>query len=301
MDYISVKNNLIFSLAQAFAQLSYSQEALKLSKETLERRSKNVEIIKLKYKAGRESKAALLETESILKTELWTHENYRKDLILAKRNLNQILGRRAHAEIAIAQLPSSPKPPENFDYFSNKIISHPSLKSKEFELDMTHESVRQAKSSYLPTASARGNYNWNGYNWPDSIPGWSAGVGISWPLFTSGKNTSSIKSAKANQKRTSVQLKDLKDDIYLKAEDAFLSWRLANSYVEVVKSSLEAISARAWLVNKQYLTGQVSYFEWTSSEDRLINSQKQLLTAKKSISISYVAFLNSLGATGDYK
>jgi outer membrane protein len=294
-DYNIVKNNLIYGLAYAFAQLSYTQEALKLSEKTLERRKKNVDIINLKYKAGRESKAALLETRATLKNDLWTHENYRKDLLIAKRNLNKILGRSARTKIIISQLPQAPNPPKDFEHFSNQIISNPAFASKKSELTIAKETIRQAKSSYLPTASARGNYTWSGYNWPTSIPGWSAGVGISWPLFTSGKNTSSVKSAKASQKRVLAELKNLEDDIYLKAEETFLSWRLAYSYMEVAESSLEAVNSRAWLVNKQYLRGQVSYFEWTSAEDRLINTQKQLLTAKKNISISYAAFLNSLG------
>ncbi len=300
-DYDIVKNDLVFALAQTFAQLSYAKESLKLSDETLKRRTKNVEIIRLKYQAGRESKAALLETQSILKLALWTHENYRKDFILAERNLNKLLGRPAHAKVDIGELPKSPVPPENFKHFAGRIAYHPALKSKKFVLDMARESVSKAKSSRLPTASANGNYSWSGVNWPDSIPSWSAGASLSWSFFTAGKNTASVDVAKNNQNGLIAELKDVRDNTYLNAEDKFLSWRLADSYMEVIKSSLKAVDARSWLVSGQYLTGKAAYFEWTSVEEQLISAQKKVLQAKRNLIISYAAFLNSLGMTGEYK
>ena len=294
-DYNTVKNNLLFKLAQTFAQLSYAKESLKLSDEILKRRTKNVEIIRIKYRAGPESKAALLETESILKQALWTHENYRRDFVLAERNLNKLLGRRTYAKIDIGELPKSPVPPESFKDLAGRISYHPALKSKKFALDMARESVSKAKSSHLPTASADGNYSWSGINFSDNIPSWSAGASISWSFYTGGQNTASVDLAKTNQNGLIAELKNVKDTTYLNAEDKFLSWRLSDAYMEVIESSLKAVDARSWLVSGRYLTGKASYFEWTSVEEQLISAQKRVLEAKRNLIISYAAFLNSLG------
>src|SRR3989338_2725721 len=59
-SYDSLASGLRFQLKSVFADLLNAREAIKLSEETLKRRSENLELIRLKYQAGRENKAALL-------------------------------------------------------------------------------------------------------------------------------------------------------------------------------------------------------------------------------------------------
>lgn len=69
--YDRTVSRLDFELTSAFADTVNAREAIKLSGETLKRRAENLELIRLKYEAGRENKAALLETEAALKTAQW--------------------------------------------------------------------------------------------------------------------------------------------------------------------------------------------------------------------------------------
>ena len=91
-SYDSLASGLRFQLKSVFADLLNAREAIKLSEETLKRRSENLELIRLKYQAGRENKAALLETEASLKTAQWQHQRFRKNLLLLERRLNRLLG-----------------------------------------------------------------------------------------------------------------------------------------------------------------------------------------------------------------
>ena len=63
----------------------------------------------------------------------------------------------------------------------------------------------------------------------------------------------------------------------------------------MAKSSLDAAEARAWLVRKQYLAGQSSYFEWRNVEEQLISEQNQYLAAGRGLIVSHAAFVQSLG------
>lgn len=294
-DYDRIRSGLLLDLKTVFSDLIKAREVLKLSGETLKRRAENVEIIRIKYEAGRENKAALLETQAVYTTSKWQHENYNKNLRLLERKLNRLLARPAGEKTLVAEPGEPPAPPEDFGAFAKDLELHPSLRSARASLDSALAAVDRSVSGFLPEASANGKYNWSGSDWPDKSKSWSAGASLSLPLFASGKLSADLASSKADRARAEASLKDSREEVFLNAEDAFLAWRQARAYTDVVKTSLEAANARAWLLRKQYLAGQASYFEWRNVEDQLINSENQLLQAKRDLMVSHAAFVNSLG------
>ncbi|MCX5786679.1 MAG: TolC family protein [Elusimicrobia bacterium] len=294
-DYDLLKSALLFDLKTTFSDLIKARETLKLSEVTLKRRAENVEIIRIKYEAGRENKAALLETQSVYKTSQWQHEGYKKDLRLLERKLNRLLGRPPMADTQVTALPSSPVPPEEFNSFSGSLEKHPSLRSARALLEVSQAGVDRSKSGFLPEADAVGNYTWAGSDWPDKNKSWSAGFTLSLPLFTGGKLSADLTSAQADKARAEASLKDARDEVYINAEDTFLSWRQAWSFMDVANTVLESANARAWLLRKQYLAGQASYFEWRNVEEQLISAENQLLSAKRDLAVAHAAFTRSLG------
>lgn len=293
--YDRTASALRFQLKSAFADILNAAETLKLSGETLKRRAENLELIRLKYQAGRENKAALLETEASLKTAQWQHAKYGKNLRLLERKLNRLLGRPARSAAPDLALALTPEPPEDLSAFSQRLEKHPSLRSARAALDSARASVDGAKSARLPEASASGGYRWSGSDWPASPNNWSLGASLSLPLFSAGRLSSDLAAAEAARRSSEADLKDAEDAVYLGAEDAFLSWREARAYLDVAKSSLDAAEARGWLVRKQYLAGQASYFEWRNVEEQLISEQNQYLAAGRGLITGHAAFIQALG------
>ena len=294
-DYDRVKSSLLLELRKVLADLWKARETLKLSEDTLKRRAENVEIIRLKYEAGRESKAALLEIRAAHTVSKWQHENYKKNLRLLERKLNRLLGRSPLEATGAAPLPEPTAPPEELEPFHSALERHPSLRSAGAALEIARASVDRSVSGLLPDASASGKYSWSGTDWPDKTKNWSAGISLSLPLFTSGKLRADLAASKADRARAEASLNDARDEVFLNAEDALQSWRLAWLYMDVAAGSLEAANARAWLLRKQYLAGQASYFEWRNVEDQLISSENQVLAAKRDLLAANAAFINSIG------
>lgn len=294
-SYDRVAAGLSFQLKSAFADILNSRQTVKLSQETLKRRAENLELIRLKYQAGRENKAALLETDAVLKTAQWQHEVYLKNLRLLERKFNRLLGRPAQAAVPGLALPQPPEPPADLSAFSARIENHYTLRSARASLAVSKASVDSSKSALLPAASASGNYSWGGSDLPNLANNWSLGASLSLPLFEGGRLRSDLAAAKSSLRSSEASLKDAADEVYLNAEDAFLSWREARSYLDVARSSLDASEARAWLVRKQYLAGQSSYFEWRNVEEQLISEQNQYLAAGRGLSVSYAAFTQAIG------
>lgn len=288
-------SRLAYELKAAFADALSAGEAVKLSEETLKRRAENLELIRLKYEAGRENKAALLETEAALKTAQWQHARYRKNLLLLGRRLNRLLGRPARAAAPELRLPEPPEPPEDFSAFEARLQNHPSLRSARAAQDLARAAQDSAFSAVLPEASANGSYRWSGSEWPEKRNAWSLGASVSVPLFAGGRLSANLGSARASLRSAEADLKNASDEVYLAAEEAFLAWREARSYLDAADSSLGAAQARAWLVRKQYLAGQASYFEWRGVEEQLISEQNQRLSAGRGLAVAHAAFLQSIG------
>ncbi|OGR41678.1 MAG: hypothetical protein A2X35_12435 [Elusimicrobia bacterium GWA2_61_42] len=290
-----IASALRYQLKAAFADTLNARETIKLSQETLRRRSDNLELLRLKYQAGRENKAALLETEAALKTAQWQHEKYRKNLRLLERKFNRLLSRPPQTAVPALSLPLPPEPPEDFDSFTPRVESHNALSAARARFALAEAAVDGAQSSILPDAAASGSYKWGGSDWPAAPNSWSLGASLSLPLFSGGRLSAGLASARSSLRSAEAELRNSRDEIFLNAEDAFYSWREARAYLDVAKSSLDAAAARAWLVRKQYLAGQASYFEWRNVEEQLISEQNQYLAAGRGLSTSHAAFIQSLG------
>lgn len=294
-SYDGLVSRLGYDLKASFAGILNAREALALSEETLKRREENLELIRLKYEAGRENKAALLETEAALKTARWRHERYRKELLLLERGFNRLLGRKLREPVPRLSLPEPPAAPADLAGFEPRLREHHALRAARAAVDSAKASEDSARAGRLPEASANGSYRWSGSDWPDRNSAWSLGASVSLPLFAGGRLKAGVASALSALASAEAGLSNATDEIYITAEDAFLSWREAAAWLDVAKSSLDAAEARAWLVRKQYLAGQTSYFEWRTVEDSLITVQNEYLAAGRSLALAHAAFVRAIG------
>ncbi|MDA8131498.1 MAG: TolC family protein [Elusimicrobia bacterium] len=294
-SYDRTVSALTYQLKTAFADILNARETVKLSSETIRRREENLDLIRLKYQAGRENKAALLETEAALKTAKWQDGRYRKDLLLLERKLDRLLGRPLTARVPELSLPPAQEPPADLSAFAGRLRGHYSLRTARAAVESAKASGDSAAGARLPEAYANGSYGWNGTDWPRRDSSWAVGASLSLPLFTGGRLSAGTKAARSALASAEASLRDATDDVQLKAEDALLAWIEAWDYLGVAKSSLDASEARAWLVRKQYLAGQSSYFEWRNVEEQLISEQNQYLAAGRSLAVSAAAFGQAIG------
>ncbi len=283
-----------YSLRVLFSEISQASSLVDLSLRTIERRKENLELLKIKYKSGLESKSALLETEAALKSAMWRHETYLKNLRLARRKLNLLLGKPAPAQDYEVKISSVP---DNFKDcgFENKIRGHYEYRIALLNKEIARKNYEKAADEILPRITADAYYGYSGADWPSFKSSRKAGASLSVPLFSSGRIKAQKKAAALELESADLQLKNLSEDLYIKAEDACGDLRQALGYVGVAETALEAARLRAWLVRKQYLSGQTSYFEWRSVEDSLIEAETAMVQAESSAYSAYAAFLKSVG------
>ena len=192
-------------------------------------------------------------------------------------------------------MPRPPEPPDSMAAFSEELDRHYALRSARAARAAAQAARDSSRGAKLPEASLSADYIWTGYDWPASPNSWAAGASVSLPLFSSGRLSSDVSAAALRLSAAGADLKNAEEEVSINAEDAFLSWRQARSYLDVAASSTEAAEARAWLVRKQYLAGQSSYFEWRNVEEQLISAKNQHLAAGRDLAKARAAFLQAIG------
>ena len=101
-DYAVVSSNIRLDLRKAFTSLLRAQELTSLTEEIAERRKQNVDLIQLRYEAGREHRGALLTARADLAEAAFEVARAKRNLLVAKRELSKGLGRKELNPMTVA-------------------------------------------------------------------------------------------------------------------------------------------------------------------------------------------------------
>ncbi|MBI4679249.1 MAG: TolC family protein [Elusimicrobia bacterium] len=291
-----IESQALYDLREAYARTLFAQEAIHLSSDVVRRREENVLLIRQKYEAGRESKAALLEVESMLSVSIWEREKDGHALRLAQRRLNKILARPMADKVRAEPISPLPKPESGLLNFETSLAGHPILRSNEYAVSAGRESLAGARSGFLPMMDLESSLSKVGSTkWGLQDNNWQWALGIKFPFFSGGRTVADIRSATAEIRKLDAEKSNAKGDLWIEAEDSFFSWEETAAWLDVAEAALKASESRAWLVGNQYATGQAAYFEWRNVEDQLVNVQKQLLAARRDLIIAHARFEKAMG------
>ena len=92
-NYAVVSSNIRLDLRSAFVELLKAQDLMPIVVDIAVRRKQNMELVRLRYEAGREHRGSLLTAEADLAQSEFEVSQARRDIPLAQRRLAKELGR----------------------------------------------------------------------------------------------------------------------------------------------------------------------------------------------------------------
>lgn len=285
---------VVYELKSSWALLNLAKNQHALALETQKRRQDNMKMIELRFNSGSENKGSLLLAQS-----------YRAQ---ADRDVNQSLRQRANSEtelkrvlnlpqeneIVIQGSPELKAPPENF------LLAEAAKKTPEYRQAVAQElnaeaTADQAISPFFPTVTASGSLFRQGADFFPQGDRWSVNVGVSYPLFSGGKdyyalkaNNSAFDAAKRN--RESVETQRIS-----KLQQSLQSYRAAVENARVSESLLSASTVRAQIARVKYMSGLLSFDQWDIIENELISRQKDVLQTRYDLELAQAAWEQVLG------
>lgn len=280
-QFLQAKAQLSRDLKVAFYTLLYSQKQVELLRSIADRNKANRDLVEMNYKGGTDNKGSLLQAEASYQQSAFEVEQAARALRVGQRQLAQLLGRDPSGSLEVEGAFDYPALSGKDPDFKNLVPSTPAHLQALARLHSSESQYVTSRASFLPTLSANASLFRAGGTF-DRLDetGWSAGLAVSYPLFTGGRDFFNLKSAEESKKGAEMDLKgnDLKTAAQL--ESSYTAYQNAVDNTGVQGAFLKAAQSREEIGKAQYLNGLLSFQNWDQLETNLTSQQKTELSSR---------------------
>ncbi len=293
-NYRQKENEVILSVKQTFYKILQTQEQITLINNILKRRNDNLALLKLNYSVGRENEPNVKQAEVSLNQTEYDYMQAQQNLALAKLTLSQFLN-LPNQEVSIQYQDKTIEFPSLDSLTKEAEIDRPEIISQKANQDILAAQKTQAISNYLPSLSLSSSYGLGGDNFFKQSDDWSAGAGISLPIFNGFSSQAKVKQANISIKQNELKTLDLINSIEADVKQAYANWTLANKNLEVSNKTLQAAQDAYQLTKLQYEQGSTSYFFLQQKESDLTQAENSNVSALYNLRSSIAALEKSIG------
>ena len=299
-NYDVISSNIRLNLRKAFTSLLRAQELIFLTEEIAKRRKQNVELVQLRYEAGREHRGALLTAEADFAEAAFEVAQAKRNLSVAQRALSKELGRKELLPMTVEgtfDISEINREKPDFDSLSD---STPFLKELIAQKEAARLGLKSAKADFFPQVYLNASFGETDSDWPPRDNEWSAGLTLSFPIFEGGSRIARVSKAKSQLKQLQADERSGRDSVILTLEETWKDLQDAIDNVSVRKKFLEANQERAKIASAQYSTGMITFDDWIIIENNLVNAKKAYLNAQANLLVAEANWFQAQGGTLEY-
>ena len=294
-DLEKAKDDIRVAVAQAYVQILYDQELLRVAKEQTEHDSEVLEQIKERYAAGKVSAADVSAQQATVAQSKQSEIQAAGNLDLAVLELTQLL-----------ELPS----PEGFSVvvpevgnvaatllmrpeaiYEQAVEIKPSVEAARINVDYAKVSIDRAKGAFLPSLSLNGGLGTNYYT-NSKMPSASfgsqiknnfsqyLGLSLNVPIFQRFSNRNQVRSAQINLRGQEIQLENVKKSLYKEIQQAY--YNAVNAQARYNGSSESEASAREHyeLTEEKYKVGKAGIADYNDARNSWLRAESELIQAR---------------------
>ena len=294
------ENSIEESIMQAYIQILYASEAIKINEVTLEVSQAECERARALFAAGSIAKSDLAQLEAQVSTDKYQVVTAEATLQDYKLQLKQLLELDGEEEMNL-YIPTlddknvlSPLPAKT-DVYRSALALRPEIEASKLNVKASELDINIARSGYIPTVSLSagiGSTNTNGndftfgeqikQNWNNSL-----GVTVSVPIFNNRQTKSAVQKAKIQKQSSELELLDSQKALYKTIEGLWLDANSAQQRYVAAVEKLCSTQTSYDLIQEQFNLGMKNTVELLTEKSNLLNAQQETLQAK------YMAILNT--------
>ena len=272
---------------------------------------KNVDVLRVNLEATRDrfqvgdlTRTDVAQSEARLALARSQLESAQAQLINSREQYIRLVGDPAGKLEPPPPLPNLPASPQTA--VTVALDNNPGLLAAQRQREATRYDTGIARAARLPrlSAVAGGTY----YNYLDSIasntPGVSfqnsgtgvtAGVQATIPLFQGGLPGAEVRQAQARESQAIEAVTEVERNIVAQTRAAFASYQASNEVITSSQAAVDANSLSLEGVRAENSVGNRTILDILNAEQELLNSQVQLVSARRN---AYVAGFSLLAAMG---
>jgi len=282
----------VYNLRIAYGEVVYLKNLIKILEKILKRKKENLDIVVLRYEAGKEDIGVKLKQEADFKASQFELEKRKRELEVKKTKILKEI----NSDFENFEITGTLKFTFDKDIGINKIINAvPEYQIKENEIEVSKLNLKYDKSPFYPEVNFSGSVSKSGDRFSLDENSWNLRINVSYPFFSKGKDFYNLKISEIELKKSEEDFSDTVNELKLNLKEAHTNLINSIENIEVLELYLKAIKERAKISRVKYVNGLISYEDWDRIENDYINAEKNLLEAKFSAFKNYAIFLKVIG------
>jgi outer membrane protein TolC len=307
-DLESVISDSLFQVRSSFYNVLLAREKTKVQEENIELYTRQLKDEQNQFKTGNVSNFEVLRAQVALANQQPALIAAKNDYRVALEQLRQLLGAPAgptgtNAEF-VQVVGTLDYNPENYTLESALSSAHdhrPELLSLQARTNSGEQAVIQAKSTYYPSVSAVGTYEWVGMGLTHggnvSANGWLLGLQSTWSIFDGRATAGKVRQAKSLEAQSRIGLQAEQLAIDVEVRQAISSLEEANELVVASKKTVELAEEALRLAEVRYHTGSATQLDVLTSQVDLTSARMNELQSHYAYSVALAAIHKAIGAT----
>ena len=294
-DLRKARDDIRVAVAQAYVQILYNQEILRVAKEQSAHDAELLEQVRERLAAGKVSEAEVSAQQATLAQSRQSEIQAAGNLEISVLELTQLLELQSPEGFSIVT-------PEVGDVsaillmrpeaiYEQAIQERPAVESARLALDYAKVNIDRAKGAFLPSLSLSGGLGTNYYTnskmasdglWTQLSNNFSQYVGLSLrvPIFQRFATRNQVRSAQIAFRGQELQLESVKKSLYKEIQQAY--YNAVNSQARYNGSRQTAESSREHysLTEEKYKVGKAGIAEYNDARNNWLKAESEHIQAR---------------------
>lgn len=291
------ENNIEIAVTQAFIQVLYAGEMVKINANTVDVSELQLERGKSLKEAGSLSKADLAQLEAEYTSDKYQLVAAQMTLENARLDLKQLLELGISDTMVLVEPEISDESileilPTKESVYEISLEVMPQIKSNLLNIDVANIEKKKAWAGYLPTlnlSAGVGTNHTSGTAWGEQMKrNWSESVGLtlSIPVFSNRSVKTSVNLAALDAESAQLDYENVCKELMKSVETVYQDAVSAQNQFESARENVKALELSFELAQEQFSLGMKNILEMLTEKNNLLSARLEMLQAK------YMAVLN---------
>lgn len=295
-DRRTVYSQVVFNVKQAYYKLLQAGKNRDVAAETVKLSQERLDQAQGFFDAGVKSRFDVTKAEVDLSNARLGRIRAENAVQIAKVTLKNAMGAPDMPDFSIEDTLAFQKSPLTFEESVERAYTNrPDLKSVLARKEASKESISLARSGYYPALTGNASITRADSDYPPEKSGWSAGVTLTFSLFSGFLTNNQVREAKENLNLQRANEESLRQSIMLDVQQAYLSLREAEDSVAVAELTVRQARENYDIANGRYNAGVGSPLEVTDALVGLTNAKVNFIASLANHRIAEAALLKAMG------
>ena len=295
---------LVTSVAQGWLALIADEELLDISRRTVETRKESIKLAKMRFDAGFTSELDYRQAESLTEAALATFAQQQRQRALDENALALLLGQQVPAEL-LASITGSklanvtPMADIPAGLPSDLLVRRPDIRAAEQQLIAANANIGAARAAFFPSISLTAQYgsvsNELSNLFKSGTWGFNIGPTLNLPIFTAGRLSANLASAKAAREIAVAQYEKSIQTGFKEVSDALASRATLAEQARAQTAQAEAERKRFYLSDLRYRNGVASYLDLLDAQRSLFALEQADVQVRLAQQINQINLYKALG------